>query len=86
MNCVLNNFQFRAVLRGEFLLPTLKNSTFYGYKLAISDKSKIISYLSNGLLSSREVHCSDKNADIKEKITINTNTIEIPDHEEKVIN
>ena len=28
----------------------------------------------------------DRNADIKEKITININTIEIPDHEEKVIN
>jgi hypothetical protein len=28
----------------------------------------------------------DKNADIKEKITINNNTIEIPGREEKVIN
>ena len=28
----------------------------------------------------------DKTADIREKITININTIEIPDHEEKVIN
>ena len=28
----------------------------------------------------------DKNADIKEKITININTIEIPEREEKVVN
>ena len=40
-------------------------------------------HLPNCTISSRE---PDKNADIKEKITINTNTIEIPDREEKVIN
>ena len=28
----------------------------------------------------------DKNADIREKITINFNSVEIPDREEKVIN
>ena len=28
----------------------------------------------------------DKNADIREKITININSVEIPDREEKVIN
>tara|TARA_B100001250_G_scaffold413640_1_gene448451 strand:- start:2484 stop:2609 length:126 start_codon:yes stop_codon:yes gene_type:complete len=32
------------------------------------------------------ISACDKNADIREKITININSVEIPDREEKVVN
>ena len=57
------------------------------YRIALDDEHKNQAAAMK-LLMDRMLPISicDKNADIKEKITININTIEIPDHEEKVIN
>ena len=57
------------------------------YRIALDDEHKHQAAAMK-LLMDRMLPISicDRNADIKEKITINTNTIEIPDNEEKVIN
>ena len=57
------------------------------YRIAVDDEHKHQAAAMK-LLMDRMLPISvcDKNADIKEKITININTIEIPDREEKVIN
>ena len=57
------------------------------YRIALDDEHKHQAAAMK-LLMDRMLPISicDKNADIKEKITININTIEIPDREEKVIN
>ena len=57
------------------------------YRIALDDEHKHQAAAMK-LLMDRMLPISicDKNADIKEKITININSVEIPEREEKVIN
>ena len=66
------------------LLPLPPNSL---YRAAFDDNHKNQA-AAQKLLMDRMLPISvcDKNADIREKITINISSVEIPDREEKVIN
>jgi len=57
------------------------------YRIALDDEHKHQAAAMK-LLMDRMLPISicDKNADIKEKITININSVEIPEREEKVVN
>ena len=57
------------------------------YRAALDDNHKNQA-AAQKLLMDRMLPISvcDKNADIREKITINISSVEIPDHEEKVVN
>ena len=57
------------------------------YRIALDDEHRNQAAAQKLLLDRMlPISVCDKNADLKEKITINNNTIEIPGREEKVIN
>ena len=57
------------------------------YRIALDDEHRNQA-AAQKLLQDRMLPISvcDKNADIREKITININSVEIPEREEKVVN
>jgi hypothetical protein len=57
------------------------------YRIALDDEHRNQAAAQKLLLDRMlPISVCDKNADIREKITININSVEIPEREEKVIN
>ena len=57
------------------------------YRIALDDEHKHQAAAMKLLLDRMlPISVCDKNADIREKITININSVEIPEREEKVVN
>ena len=57
------------------------------YRIALDDEHRNQAAAQKLLLDRMlPISVCDKNADIREKITININSVEIPDREEKVVN
>ena len=57
------------------------------YRIALDDEHKSQAVAMKILMDRMlPISACDKNADIREKITININSVEIPNREEKVIN
>jgi len=70
----------------QIALKNLININTY-YRIALDDEHRNQA-AAQKLLMDRMLPISvcDKNADIREKITININSVEIPEREEKVVN